>query len=156
MRWKNFILVPKGNGIQKHIKNKGRIGEVLQYRGVVSPSPSRSVEYTPPSILWIYIWSGTVNWCSVETPQKTINPFCQESHHLNGKISATVSLNLIRMTNFRHAIKKSFVSNTVPRNSKAFQCDRWNLCSEEPNQNVLVTQQVQIAHFQEDWKEMGF
>lgn len=54
-----------------------------------------------------------------------------------GKTIAKFSLHLIRMTHCSCITTKSFVPNTVPRNSGAFRSKRWKPASQEPNRRAL-------------------
>lgn len=83
------------------------------------------------------LWSGTRSWCTIQPTHRILTFSAREVIMWMGKTIAKFSLRLTRMPNFRCITRKCFVPDTVPRNSGAFQSNRWKPSSQEPNQSAL-------------------
>lgn len=123
---------------------------------------SRSINHFAPGDSSNYkfyeetLWSGTMSWQTIEPTPRILTFFAREVIIWMGKTIAKFSLHLTRMTHCGCSTRKCFVPDTVPRNSGAFQSNRWKPASQEPRQSVCIAcLWIQIACVQEDKKEMG-
>ena len=101
------------------------------------------------------LWLGTISWRTIESTPGILTFSARGVIIWMGKTIAKFSLHLTRMTHCRCITRKCFVPNTVPRNSGAFQSNRWKPGSQELNQSALCHLAMNSnPSFQEDKKEM--
>lgn len=131
-------LSAKQNKKQNKIKRK-KFKEILQqiYLGFLSPWAILLQGIHPNKFYAETLWFGIVSWRIIGPTHRILTFSARGVIIWMGKTIATFSLHLTRMTNFRCITRKCFVPNIVPRNSGAFQSNRWKPSSQEPNQCIL-------------------